>query len=101
MKTLDNQANHPIVKRTFRGVNTSRIGRGYSKAELREAGLSNIRLGKNRGIRIDVLRKTSHQENIERLKGLISSFSRANKSVSGKHTRKKRSESKEAPGTTK
>lgn len=97
MKVL---ASQPIVKRTFRGVKTSRTGRGYSKIELREAGLSNIKFARNQGIRIDVLRKTSHQENIEQLRGLISSFTRSSKSVNGKHTRKKRSRGKDVPGTT-
>lgn len=98
MKVL---ANQPIVKRTFRRVTAVRTGRGFSKTELREAGLSNIRFARNQGIRIDVLRKTSHQENIEQLRGLISSFSRSSKSVSGKQTSKKRSESREVPSTRK
>jgi Ribosomal protein L13e len=96
MKVL---ANQPIVKRTFRRVAAVRTGRGFSKTELKEAGLPNIRFARNQGIRIDVLRKTSHKENIEQLRGLISSFSRSNKSVSGKH--KKRSEDKEVPSTRK
>ncbi len=94
-------ANEPIVKRTFRRVTAIRSGRGFSKTELREAGLSNIRFARNQGIRIDVLRKTSHKENIEQLRGLITSFSRSTKSVSGKHTGKKRTEGKEVPSTTK
>jgi hypothetical protein len=98
MKAL---ANQPIVKRTFRRVTAIRSGRGFSKTELREAGLSNIRFARNQGIRIDVLRKTSHKENIEQLRGLITSFSRSTKSVSGKHTGKKRSGGKEGSSTTK
>jgi Ribosomal protein L13e len=98
MKAL---ANQPIVKRTFRRVTAIRSGRGFSKTELREVGLSNIKFARNQGIRIDVLRKTSHQENIEQLRGLISSLSRSTKSVTGKHTGKKRTEGKEVPSTRK
>jgi ribosomal protein L13E len=98
MKAL---AKEPIVKRTFRGSETIRTGRGYSKAELKEAGLSNSRIAKNRGIRIDVFRSSCYPENVERLRGLISSFSRPSKSVAGKHPRKKRNEAKGAPPATK
>jgi len=98
MKVL---ANEPIVKRTFRGGETIRKGRGYSKAELKEAGLSNSRIAKNRGIRIDLFRNTCYPENVERLRALMDSFSRSRKLVTRKHPRKNRNDDKVAPATTK
>ncbi len=94
-------ANEPIVKHTHRGVETIRSGRGYSKAELKEIGLLNLRIARNLGIRIDVLRNTSYPENIEKLKSIMNSFKRPSKSVGKKRTRKKKNEAKEAPVTTK
>jgi ribosomal protein L13E len=60
--------NKPIVKRQIRGVKFIRHGRGFSKSELKEAGIFDIRMAKNRGIPIDVLRKTTKAENIEELR---------------------------------
>jgi ribosomal protein L13E len=41
---------------------------GFSKSELREAGITDISMAKNKGIPIDVLRKTTTAENVEQLK---------------------------------
>jgi ribosomal protein L13E len=60
--------NKPIVKRQIRGVKFIRHGRGYSKSELKEAGIVDIRMAKNKGIPIDVLRKTTVAENVEQLR---------------------------------
>ena len=60
--------NKPIIKRQFRDVKFIRNGRGFSKSELKEAGIANIRMAKNNGISIDLLRKTKNPENIEQLK---------------------------------
>ena len=62
------QTTKPIVKRKIRGVKFIRNGRGFSKSELKEAGVVDIRMGKNRGIPIDVLRKTAKAENVEQLR---------------------------------
>jgi ribosomal protein L13E len=60
-----------IVKRKSRDVELIRIGRGYSLSELKEAGLANIAIARARQIPIDVLRKTTHAENVEQLKPIV------------------------------
>jgi ribosomal protein L13E len=69
------QINEPIIKHQIKGVTLVRNGRGFSKSELKEAGIVDIRMTKNRGIPIDVLRKTTIAENVEQLrpiaKGLL------------------------------
>ena len=60
--------NKPIVKRKIRAIEFTRNGRGFSKSELREAGITDISMAKNKGIPIDVLRKTTTAENVEQLK---------------------------------
>ena len=67
-KSMKMQINKPIVKRQIRGTKLIRNGRGFSKSELKEAGIINIRMAKNKGIPVDLLRKTKNLENIERLK---------------------------------
>ncbi len=62
------QVNRPIVRHQIRGVEFIRNGRGFSKSELKEAGIVDIRMAKNRGIPIDVLRKTTKAENVEQLR---------------------------------
>jgi len=62
------QITKPIVKRKIRGVKFIRNGRGFSKSELKEAGIVDIRMAKNKGIPIDVLRRTTITENVEQLK---------------------------------
>ncbi len=60
-----------IVKK--RGaIDSTRKGRGFSKDELKEAGLSThsaIKLG----IKTDSLRKTKHQKNIDELRNFLDS----------------------------
>ena len=62
------QINKPIVKRQIRDTNFIRNGRGFSKSELKEAGIIDISMAKNNGIPIDILRKTTIAENVEQLK---------------------------------
>jgi ribosomal protein L13E len=62
------QVNKPIIRRQIRGVKFIRNGRGFSKSELKEVGIINIRMAKNKGIPIDLLRKTKNPENVEQLK---------------------------------
>jgi ribosomal protein L13E len=47
----------PIIKRWKRGIEIVRGGRGYSKAELDEVGLRDLRNVRNHGIPVDPLRK--------------------------------------------
>jgi ribosomal protein L13E len=65
------QINKPIVKRPIRNIELVRKGRGFSKPELYESGLNNIRIAMKSGIPVDVLRKTKISENIEQLKPIV------------------------------
>jgi ribosomal protein L13E len=58
----------PIVRRSIRGVEFVRKGRGFSKSELKESGIDNIKIARKNGIPVDDLRKTRIPENIEQLK---------------------------------
>ncbi|QIW23566.1 50S ribosomal protein L13e [Sulfolobus sp. S-194] len=63
----------PIVKRPhyrfeIRKKDT-KVGRGFSLKELKEAGLT-VQEAKKLGVRIDKRRKTSYPENVEALKKL-------------------------------
>jgi predicted flap endonuclease-1-like 5' DNA nuclease len=57
---------HPVVKR---GMKT-RKGKGFSKAELKDAGLS-VNAALKQGIPIDSRRSTKHEENVKMLKTYI------------------------------
>jgi ribosomal protein L13E len=63
--------NKPIVKRSIRGIEFVRKGRGFSKSELKESGIDNIRIARKNGIPVDDLRKTRIPENIEQLKPIV------------------------------
>jgi ribosomal protein L13E len=60
--------NKPIVKRQIRDVRFIRSGRGFSKSELKEVGVINFTMVKNKGVPVDLLRKTTIAENVEQLK---------------------------------
>ena len=60
--------NKPIVKRQIRDVRFIRSGRGFSKSELKEVGVINFTMAKNKGVPVDLLRKTTIAENVEQLK---------------------------------
>jgi ribosomal protein L13E len=62
------EINKPIIKRQIRGITLVRNGRGFSKSELKEVGIVNVRMAKNKGIPIDLLRKTTIAENVEQLR---------------------------------
>jgi len=53
------------------GVIITRNGRGYSKSELVQSGVTDIRVARKRKIPIDPFRKTTHKENIELLKAFL------------------------------
>ncbi len=60
-----------IVKTVNNGIAIIRNGRGYSKSELVQSGVTDIRVARKRKIPIDPFRKTTHKENIEQLKGIL------------------------------
>ena len=60
-----------IVKTVNNGIIIIRNGRGYSKSELVQSGVTDIRAARKRKIPIDPFRKTTHKENIEQLKGIL------------------------------
>ena len=65
------QINKPIVKSPIRNIELIRKGRGFSKPELKESGLNNIRIARKSSIPVDVFRKTKIPENIEQLKPIV------------------------------
>ena len=80
--------NKPIVKRSIRGIEFVRKGRGFSKSELKESGIDNIKIARKNGIPVDGLRKTTIPENIEQLKPI------ANKILDSKKIVKTRKQTK-------
>ncbi|TLX84894.1 MAG: hypothetical protein E6L04_06110 [Thaumarchaeota archaeon] len=60
-----------IVKTVNNGILITRNGRGYSKSELVESGVTDIRVARKNKIPIDPFRKTTHKENIEQLKAAL------------------------------
>jgi len=60
-----------IVKTVRNGVLISRYGRGYSKNELVQLGVTDMHVARRANIPIDPLRKTTYKENIERLKMVL------------------------------
>jgi hypothetical protein len=61
----------------------SRVGRGFSIAELKEAGLD-IRIARNNGVPTDVWRDTKYPENVEKLRSLAKSVKETKKEVKKK-----------------
>jgi large subunit ribosomal protein L13e len=53
--------------------NRTKEGRGFSRGELREAGID-IKRAPKLGIPVDSRRKTKHEENVKRLKQYLRSF---------------------------
>src|SRR5712691_9309438 len=104
MKT---QVQEPIIKRWNRGIQIVRAGRGYSKAELKEVGLRDVRAARNQGIPVDALRSTNYPENVEQLRAVAKTIidSRkihTTKPKTEKRNTKKRTEIKrKRPTTTK
>ena len=60
-----------IVKTVSNGVLITRQGRGYSKNELVQSGVTDMRVARKRKIPVDPLRKTTNKENIEQLKAYL------------------------------
>jgi ribosomal L13e-like protein len=102
MKT---QVQEPTIKRWNRGMQIVRAGRGYSKAELGEVGLRDVRRARNHGIPVDPLRTTSYPENVDRLRGvaktIIDSKIDAREPKTERRDSKKKTEVKRKTPTTK
>jgi ribosomal protein L13E len=60
-----------IVKTVSNGILITRNGRGYSKSEVVQSGVTDIRVIRKNKIPIDPFRKTTHIENIEQLKAFL------------------------------
>jgi Ribosomal protein L13e len=84
----------PIVKRWVHGVEKVRIGRGYSKPELLEVGLTNLRFVIKKGIPVDVLRTSKYRENIEKLKSALKKVILRPKRKTGKRDTENKKEGK-------
>jgi hypothetical protein len=91
MKTV---IQNPIIKRWIHGVEKVRIGRGYSKPELLEVGLTNHRFVIKKGIPVDVLRTSKYRENIEQLRSALKTVLFPRKRKTGKRDTKNKSEGK-------
>ena len=63
--------NGVIVKTMSNEKLLSRQGRGFSKNELIQSGVTDIRVARRLNLLIDPFRKSRHEENIEQLKGSI------------------------------
>lgn len=81
--------NKPIVKRSIRGIELVRKGRGFSKSELKESGIDSIKIARKNGIPVDDLRKTTIPENIERLKPIATKILDSKKVKTRKQTKNK------------
>ncbi|MGV8107028.1 MAG: hypothetical protein ACP5OH_04580 [Nitrososphaerota archaeon] len=78
-----------MIKTVANGVLISRHARGYSKDELVQSGVTDIRIARKKKIPIDPFRKTAHNENIEQLKAYLSKeISKTTRKVKQKRSRK-------------
>ncbi|MDQ3869614.1 MAG: ribosomal protein L13e [Thermoproteota archaeon] len=84
------QINKPIVKTPIRNIELVRKGRGFSKPELNESGLNNIRIARiarKCGIPVDIFRKTRVPENIEQLKPIVKEILDSRKTAGKKESK--------------
>jgi ribosomal protein L13E len=81
------QINKPIVKSPIRNIELIRKGRGFSKSELKELGINNIRIARKSSIPVDVFRKTKIPENIEQLKPIMKEILDSRKTAGKKESK--------------
>lgn len=77
-----------IVKTVTNGIQFSRYARGYSKNELVQSGVTDIRVSRKNNIPIDPFRTTAYQENVEQLKSFLSQEISKTNNVKQKKARK-------------
>jgi len=77
-----------IVKTVTNGIQISRRGRGYSKNELLQSGVTDIRTARKNKVPIDPFRTTVHEENIEKLKAYLNQKSSKLNTAKQKRPRK-------------
>ena len=77
-----------IVKTVTNGIQISRHGRGYSKNELLQSGVTDIRIARKNKVPIDPFRTTVHEENIEKLKAFLNQKSSKLNTAKQKRPRK-------------
>jgi ribosomal protein L13E len=68
---MKRRINRPIIKHPIGDIEIIRRGRGFSRSELKDSGLNNIKIARKNGIPVDMLRKTTNPENIEQLKPIV------------------------------
>ncbi|HKI07584.1 MAG TPA: ribosomal protein L13e [Nitrososphaeraceae archaeon] len=68
---MKRRINKPIIKHSVGDIELIRRGRGFSRSELKDSGLNNIKIARKNGIPVDMLRNTKYPENIEQLKPIV------------------------------
>jgi ribosomal protein L13E len=68
---MKRRINKPIIRHQIRDIEIIRRGRGFSRSELKDSGLNNIKIARKNGIPVDMLRNTKNPENIEQLKPIV------------------------------
>ena len=68
---MKRRINKPIIKHPIGDIEIIRKGRGFSRSELKDSGLNNIKIARKNGIPVDMLRNTKNPENIEQLKPIV------------------------------
>lgn len=69
---MNDAIKHGVVKTITNGIQISRSGRGYSKNELVQSGVTDIRIARKNKVPIDPFRTSVYEENIKQLKAFLS-----------------------------